>query len=328
VVATSGVIAPEANPRSLPSIGRAITNVEIYLLDETRQPVLEGEQGEIYIGGACVTAGYLHQPELTRERFIPDPFSEHQDGGWRLYKTGDQAYLLPDGQIQLVGRSDTQIKIRGYRIEPAEVTAVLNRFPEIQASVVVDVTAPAGEKKLVAYLVPAAGANIDMTILRRHLQNSLPSHMVPSLFILLDAVPLTTNGKVDRVRLPSPDSSKILWPRTIIPPRTETEARLAPIVAEILGLPEVGIDENFISLSLDSHSFLGTELTARIFSEFGIELALRTIFDAPTVHQLGLKVEARLVEAIATMSEEESLQSLDPGPPSLDAGLGEDDIVP
>ena len=311
VVATSGVISPEENPSLLPSIGRAISNVVIYLLDETRQVVQQGEQGEIYIGGAGVSAGYLHRPELTAERFIPDTFGGDQDSGLRLYRTGDQGYLLPDGQLQFVGRADTQIKIRGYRIEPEEVSAALNRQAEIQASIVVDVTAPSGEKKLVAYLVPAADTLIDMTTLRRHLQDSLPPYMIPTLFISLHTLPLTANGKVDRAALPSPSSSNILWQRTITPPGSETEKRLAPIVAEILGLPEVGIDENFFFLG--GHSFLGTQLIARISSEFGIELPLRTIFDGPTVHQLGLEVEERLVDVIAAMSEEEALQSLDAG---------------
>ena len=317
VVATSGVINPEEHPCSLPSIGRAITNVAIYLLDEMREMVPEGEQGEIYIGGAGVAAGYLHRPELTAERFVPDPFGK---SGSRLYRTGDRAYARPDGQLQFVGRTDTQIKMRGYRIEPEEVSAAMNRLAEIQASIVTDVTTPSGEKKLAAYLVPVADAEIDMTTLRRRLQGSLPSYMIPTLFISLDTMPLTANGKVDRQALPTPDAKNILWQRNITPPRTETEKRLAPIVAEILDLPEVGIDENFFFLG--GHSFLGTQLIARIASEFGIELALRTIFDAPTIYQLGLKVEEHLVAAIAAMSDEEVLQFLGPGLPSLDAGYG------
>jgi hypothetical protein len=213
---------------------------------------------------------------------------------------------------------DTEIKIRGYRIEPEEITAALNRFAEIQASVVVGVTAPSGEEQLVAYLVNAREADIDMTTLRRHLRDSLPSYMIPTRFILLPSLPLTTNGKVDRIGLPSPNSSNILWQRNFTPPRTETETRLAPIVAEILDQSEVGIHENFFFLG--GHSFLGPQLVARISSEFGIELPLSTIFDAPTIHQLGLKVEESLVEAIAAMSEEEGLQS-------RDAGWGMDDIV-
>ncbi len=309
VVATSGLIAPTESPDTLPTIGRAITNVRIFLLDENQQVVPEGTKGEIYIGGAGVARGYLNRPDLTAERFIANPFAGDQEVGSRLYRTGDQAYRLPDGQLQFLGRSDTQIKIRGYRIEPEEVSAILNRHEQIQASVVTDLTDESGEKKLVAYLVAASSAAIDMTALRRHLQESLPAYMIPTLFIVLDSLPLTANGKVDRAALPAPSGGNILWQRTITPPTTETEERLAPIVADILGLPIVGVDENFFFLG--GHSFLGTQLIARITSVFGIELPLRAIFDAPTVHQLALTVETSLLATIAAMSEEEARQSLE-----------------
>jgi amino acid adenylation domain-containing protein len=340
VVATSGRIAAKENPDPLPPIGRAITNVQIFLLDENGKIVPQGTKGEIHIGGAGVARGYLNRPELTAERFIANPFAGDQEAGSRLYRTGDQACVLPDGQLQFLGRSDTQIKIRGYRIEPEEVSAILNRHDQVQASVVTDLTDESGEKKLVAYLVTADNTAIDrsdkmdMTTLRRHLQESLPAYMIPTLFISLASLPLTANGKVDRAALPAPNATNTLWQRSITAPTTETEERLAPIVAEILGLPEVGMDENFFFLG--GHSFLGTQLIARISSEFGIELPLRAIFDAPTVHQLALTVETSLLAAIAAMSEEEVRQSLESpafmnsmdssGP--QEAGFGAEGITP
>ena len=174
--------------------------------------VAEGKQPQAYCDELAASwKAFAARLELTNERFIVNPFGGNHDAGLRLYKTGDQAYLLPDGQLQFVGRSDSQIKIRGYRIEPEEVSAVLNRHAQIQANVVVDVIDESGEKKLVAYLVPAEEAGIDMTSVRRHLQDSLPAYMIPTLFISLDSLPLTANGKVDRAALPAPDSSTILW---------------------------------------------------------------------------------------------------------------------
>ena len=302
VVATSGPVPATENPHMPPSIGHPIANTDIYILDEHLQQVPAGEPGELYIGGAGLAKGYLNRPELTNERFIPHPFSNKP--GARLYKTGDLARYLPDGQIAFLGRADFQIKIRGYRIEPDEIVSVLNRHPFISSSYVLAREDTPGDKRLVAYIVPVLGVHVSAASLREILRTYLPDYMIPSAFVLLAALPRTANGKVDRAALPAPDAKNTLRDEEVAQPGTPAEARVAEILATLLNLDHVGIDDNFFMLG--GHSLLGTQVIARVAETFGVELTLRTLFGAPTVRQLSAEIERSIVARLETMSEEEA----------------------
>jgi amino acid adenylation domain-containing protein len=305
VVATSGPVLATNNPDMPPSIGRPIANTEIYILDEHLQLVPTGEPGELYIGGIGLAKGYLNRPELTDENFIPHPFSARP--GARLYKTGDQARFLPDGQIAFLGRTDFQIKIRGYRIEPDEIVSVLNRHPFISSSYVLAREDIPGDKRLVAYIVPVFGVSVSAASLQELLSTYLPDYMIPAAFVLLTALPRTTNGKVDRGALPVPDAQNTLRDE-IAQPSTPVEARVAEILASLLNLDHVGIDDNFFMLG--GHSLLGTQVITRVSESFGVELTLRTLFGAPTVRQLSAEIERSIVARLESMSEEEALHLL------------------
>jgi acyl-CoA synthetase (AMP-forming)/AMP-acid ligase II/acyl carrier protein len=288
VVATSGHVSPQSSAETPPSIGTAITNVEIYLLDEHLRPVAPGTPGEIHVGGAGLARGYRNRPDLTSEKFIPNPFG--RDSGGRLYKTGDLARALPDGQLIFLGRVDNQIKIRGYRIEPGEIEQALSRHPQIRASVVVAREDTPGEKRLVDYIVTTPDATPTHTALRDFLRDVLPEYMLPVAFVRLDAVPLTPNGKVDRAALPAPDAANTLQDDAEAEIEcTVTEQRVAEIVGELLKLEEIGLDDNFFLLG--GHSLLGAQLIARLREAFGVEIGLRSLFEAPTVAALSAEVD-------------------------------------
>jgi amino acid adenylation domain-containing protein len=295
-----------SGPEQPPSIGRPIANTEVYILDAQRQPVSVGEPGELYIGGACLARGYRNRPELTVERFIPHPFSA--EPGARLYRTGDRACYLPDGQIAFLGRFDDQIKIRGYRIEPQEITTALNAHPAVQTSLVVAREDTPGERCLVAYVVLAPGAPPTASALRDFLGTQLPDYMVPAAFVRLEALPLTPNGKVDRAALPAPEAANTLRDEAYVAPRSPLEERLAAIVAPLLGLEQVGVDDNFFLLG--GHSLLGTQVIARVSDTFGVDLSLRSLFDAPTVAELALEVERLILAKLEAMSDEEAQRLL------------------
>ena len=307
VLVTSGRVFPTTNPQRPPSLGRPIANTQTYILDEQLQPVPIGSPGELYLGGAGLARGYLHRPELTAERFIPHPFSAVP--GARLYKTGDRACYLPDGQIAFLGRSDAQIKIRGYRIEPAEIAFLLNQHPAIQSSLVLAHEDALGEKRLIAYIVLAPGAQVSVSALQAHLRAHLPDYMLPAAFIPLKALPATANGKVDRAALPPPDEAHALREEGMPAPGTPTEARVAEIVASLLKLEYVGVDENFFMLG--GHSLLGTQVIARVADTFGVELALHTLFTAPTVRLLAVEIERSLLANLELLSDEEAERLLE-----------------
>jgi amino acid adenylation domain-containing protein len=306
VVATFGQVPPTGNPDIPPSIGRPIDNSRIYILDEHLCQVPIGVPGELYIGGAGVARGYLGHPELTAERFIADPFSSEPDA--RMYKTGDLARFLSDGQIAFMGRTDHQIKIRGYRIEPGEIVSALNRHPAIQTSIVIAREDIPGDKCLVAYLVLAAGIRITASSLREALMTSLPDFMVPAAFVSLEALPLTPNGKLDRAALPVPDQANTLRDGTFATPVTPTEERVASIVASLLHVNEVGVDDNFFMLG--GHSMLGAQLIMRIADTFGVNLSLRVLFDTPTIRRLSAEIEGLVLSRMQAMSDEEVLRLL------------------
>ncbi|HXP71896.1 MAG TPA: non-ribosomal peptide synthetase [Candidatus Dormibacteraeota bacterium] len=301
VVATSGTVLPDEHPDRVPTIGRPISNTQIFILNKNMQQVATGEPGEIYIGGAGLARGYRKRAVLTAERFVANPFSV--EPGARLYKTGDLARSLPDGQIAFLGRIDNQVKIRGFRIEPAEIEKVLDEHPGVRASSVVAREAEGGEKRLIAYFVPADKIQVKYTELRNFIGSRLPAYMMPAKFVKLDALPLNPSGKLDHAVLPSPNGENTLSDETFVEPRTITEKRVAEILGGLLELERVGAEDNFFQLG--GHSLLGTQLMARLRRAFNVDISLRGLFEAPTVAKLSAHVETLLVAKVGAMSEEE-----------------------
>ncbi len=322
VVATSGRVLPSTFPNVLPPIGSAIANTQIYLLDEHLQPVPTGAPGEIYIGGAGLARGYHNRPGLTAEKFIPNPFGA--EPGSRLYKTGDLARLLPDGQLAFLGRIDDQIKIRGYRVEPEEIVSVLNRHQNICASLVAAREDSPGDKRLIAYVVLDRDGDLTHTALRDFLREFLPDYMLPAAFVQMDGFPLTLNGKIDRAALPAPDPANILQDEASAEPCTATEQRVAEILGELLDLEEIGLDDNFFLLG--GHSLLGAQLIARLRDAFGVDIALRSLFEGPTVAALSAELD-RLVGNDRAENKQEALETDSSAPsyitqgPCLDTSL-------
>ncbi len=265
-------------------IGRPIANTEIYVLDDRLQPVPIGVPGELYIGGEGLARGYLHQPELTAERFIPHPFR----AGARVYRTGDWVRYLPDANLEFLGRRDQQVKVRGFRVELGEVEAALRGYPGVREAVAAVREDAPGDKRLVAYVVadetPAASE------WRPFLQARLPDYMVPSAVMALTALPLTANGKIDRSALPAP---AIVRETEAAAPRTEDEQRLAAIFAEILRLDQIGIHDNFFEMG--GHSLLATQAISRIRDVLHAALPLHVLFEAPTVAELALRLGPRSI---------------------------------
>lgn len=306
VVATFGRVYPALHAETPPTIGHPIDNTRIYILDEQMRPVGMGMPGELCIGGEGVARGYLNRPELTAQKFLLDPFSEKP--GAILYKTGDLACIRLDGEIEFIGRIDHQIKIRGFRIEPNEVASALNEHPYVQTSAVIAREDTPGDKRLVAYIVPVPGALITAASLRDTLIARLPDYMVPATFVTLEALPITPNGKVDRAALPPPNADNTVRDEATTMPSTPTEARVSEIVAPLLGLEEVGIDENFFMLG--GHSLLGAQLIARVAEVFEVDLSLRTLFEASTIRQLSAEIERLIIARLEMMSDEEARRLL------------------
>ena len=306
VVATSGVV-PAADSGKRPTIGRPIDNTEIHIVDEELRELGAGVAGELYIGGDGVARGYHGRADLTEQRFIPNPF----DGGRsRLYRTGDLAAWTADGEIEFLGRVDLQVKIRGFRIELDEIAHHLNRQPGVQVSAVAAREDESGEKQLIAYLVPGAGARPDAREIREALSKRLPDYMLPSVFVVLDSLPLTPNGKVDRAALPEPTGANTLaeGAGTTEAPRSPLEERLSAIVSSLLRRDHIGMDDNFFLLG--GNSLMGAQLVTRISEVFKIDLPLRVLFAKPTVGQLAAEVELRVIERIEAMSQDEAQREL------------------
>ncbi|GCF08361.1 amino acid adenylation domain-containing protein [Dictyobacter arantiisoli] len=271
-----------------PLIGRPLANVQVYLLDIYQQPVPIGVPGELCIGGEGLARGYLHQPTLTAERFVPDPFGQRP--GQRLYRTGDQARYRANGTIEFLGRQDTQVKLRGYRIELGEIEAVLNQHPQVFQNVVVVKGEEATEKQLVAYVVmdKGAGSTLNTAELRGYLKEHLPEYMIPAYFILLDALPLTPNGKVDQRALPS-DRERLHSDDAYTAPRNPIEEALLTIWSDLLDLDQIDISDNFFELG--GHSLLATQVIARLRSMLDVELPLQAFFEFPTVAGLAAQLQ-------------------------------------
>ena len=276
----------DENIRSIP-IGKPIGNTRLYILDRQMIPVPIGVVGEIYIGGDGLARGYFHRPELTAERFIAHYFDG--EPSQRLYRTGDLGRYLPDGNIEYLGRTDNQVKVRGFRIELGEIEAVLAQHPAIQQAMVLAREDTPGDRRLVAYCVATDGSSPSGYDLRSFLQQKLPDYMMPSVFVFLDSLPLTPNGKLDRKALPAPDQSRPELDDAFAAPRTPIEEILANIWAGVLKLDKVGIHDNFFHLG--GHSLLGTQVVTRIRDAFKLDLPLRTLFEAPTIHGLAQKLQ-------------------------------------
>jgi acyl carrier protein len=284
----------ESKRQTIP-VGRPIANTQIYILDSYLQPVPVGVPGELHIGGVGVARGYLNRPELTAERFISNPFGD--EPGARLYKTGDLARYMPDGNIEYLGRMDHQVKIRGFRIELGEIEAALSQHPAVRDAVVVLRQDEPTEKRLVAYMVFTEHAPT-VSELNGFLRQRLPEYMVPASFVFLDALPLTPNGKVDRRNLPAPNQCRPEQESPFVAPRSPVEELLAKIWAELLKVERVGIHDNFFELG--GHSLLITQVASRIQQAFQVHLPLRMLFDAPTIADLSMAI------ATAQLGEEDA----------------------
>ncbi|XWK89437.1 MAG: non-ribosomal peptide synthase/polyketide synthase [Phormidium sp.] len=268
------------------SIGRPIANTQIYILDSNLQPVPIGVPGELHIAGVGLAKGYLNRPELTNEKFIPNPF-----GNSKLYKTGDLARYLPDGNIEYLGRIDNQVKVRGFRIELGEIEALLNQHINVQASCVIIREDKAGDKRLVAYVIPESEQIITINELRQFLSANLPLYMIPQAFVILESLPLTPNGKIDRRALPAPDFHSEQRDKYVAP-RTQIEEKLVQIWVQILKVEQVGIYDNFFEIG--GHSLLATQIISRVQEAFNISVPLRYLFELPTIAQLSQAISKQL----------------------------------
>ncbi|MBG1270226.1 non-ribosomal peptide synthetase [Nostoc sp. WHI] len=292
-------------------LGKAIANTQVYVLDSQLQVVPIGVPGELYIGGAGLARGYINQPELTAEKFIDNPFDKLRSP--RLYKTGDLARYLPNGNIEYLGRIDHQVKIRGFRVELGEIEAVLSRHPAIYNSVVVAHEDESGNQHLIGYVVPNSKLEIPKSSnLRDFLKQKLPDYMVPAVFVMLKTLPITSNGKVDRKALPAPEQVRPELEATFVPPRTEVEQMVAVIWSEVLGLEKIGIHDNFFDLG--GHSLLLTQVTSRLYNAFGLELSLRQMLATPTIAELAIIIAEKQLEQADNELLEQMLAELEQMP--------------
>ncbi|HVR96684.1 MAG TPA: condensation domain-containing protein, partial [Thermoanaerobaculia bacterium] len=274
-----------------PAIGLPIANARVHLLDEELAPVPVGVPGELAIGGVCLARGYTGRPDLTAEKFVPDPFAGGGDEpGVRLYRTGDKVRRLADGNLDFLGRFDHQVKVRGFRVEPEEIESVLGGCPGVRQTVVLARRMGPGDTRLVAYVVPEPGAGSPV-VWRAFLRDKLPDYMVPSYFVELEALPLNANGKVDRRALPAPEAVRPDLAAAYVAPRTPLEETLAAIWSDVLGIERVGVEDDFFELG--GQSLLATQAVSRVRQAAGgVEVPLRALFEGPTVAEL-----ARIVAA-------------------------------
>jgi acyl-coenzyme A synthetase/AMP-(fatty) acid ligase/acyl carrier protein len=300
------------------SIGRPIANTQFYILDDYSQPLPLGVAGQLYIGGAGLTRGYLNRADLTAASFLPDPFSK--EPGARLYKSGDLARYLPDGNVEFLGRMDHQIKLRGFRIELGEIESVLSEHAEVLQSVVLAREDAPGDKRLVAYVVASDRAATTAHDLRAYLKEKLPEYMLPSAFVFLNAMPLTPNGKLDGNALPAPDRSGQDLEQSFVAPGNPLEETIAQIWADVLKLEKVGIHDNFFDLG--GHSLKATQVVSRVREVLRTDLSVRVLFEAPTIAELALRIGrsmpqadeleelARSLAEVEALSEEEIVRQL------------------
>jgi amino acid adenylation domain-containing protein len=271
---------------SVELIGKPLSNTQVYILDRYLQPVPIGVMGELQIGGDCLAKGYLNRPDLTAAKFIANPFSDNPNA--RLYKTGDLARYLPDGNIEYLGRIDNQVKIRGFRIELGEIEALLVKHPAVSAVAVIVREDVPGDPRLVAYIVVERVQPPTINLLREFLANQLPSYMIPAAFVLLDLLPLTPTGKIDRRALPALDPTSTQPENNFVAPSNPTQEILANIWSQILRVDRIGIHDNFFELG--GHSLLATQVISRIRQEFAIEIPLQALFEQPTIASLSDRI--------------------------------------
>jgi len=275
-----------------PPIGRPIANTKLYILDSDLQPVPIGVPGELHVSGISVARGYLRRPEMTAVKFVPDPFSKVL--GSTLYRTGDLVRYRDDGNIEFLGRIDHQVKVRGFRIELGEIEAVLNDYMMVNEGVVVAREDIPGDPRLVAYIVPKTEMNIsqqesvDINDLKQFLRRKLPEYMVPTMYVVLDSLPISPSGKVDKKALPAPDLERPSLESAFVAPRNDVEEKLTQISGQLLGIEKVGVFDNFFELG--GHSLLATQFISRVREEFGVELELRQLFETPTNAQIAEKI--------------------------------------
>ena len=301
VVATSAVLEPGSV--GAPPIGRAVAGASVYLLNEHGEQVPDGNIGEIYVGGSGVGRGYRNLPDLTGRSFMPDPFAGIP--GACMYRTGDRGVRRPDGEIEFRGRLDRQAKIRGQRVELDEIGNVLNRHQSIDFAAATTHAPEGGETQLVAYVLLKQNARVpSVHELQKLLLRNLPDYMVPAVFVRLDALPLSCNGKLDLTVLPRPTDANLLERKVARAAATEIEEKLLTIVRGILHNDACQVEDNFFLAG--GHSLLGMQLVMRLRDAFGVDLTLRQFFAAPTVERLAVLVEKTLIETIDSMSEEEA----------------------
>ncbi len=293
-------------PELTPPIGFPIWNTRMYVLDAYLEPVPVGVPGELYVAGAGLARGYLNRPSLTGQRFVADPYALVP--GSRMYRTGDLARWRSDGALEFLGRADHQVKIRGFRIEPGEIEAVLVAHPAVHEAVITAPDDQHGQKRLIAHVVGDPGQPPTTSELRDYLKTKLPEYMVPAAFVLLEALPLTANGKVDRKALPVPDTVGSQSSENFVAPRTQTEWELARIWSQLLGVDRIGIHDNFFDLG--GHSLLANQLISRMNDTFPVKLPLRRIFETPTLAGL-----AQDIQRDASGRVRESIRLLKPGSP-------------
>ncbi|HEY7202367.1 MAG TPA: non-ribosomal peptide synthetase, partial [Candidatus Dormibacteraeota bacterium] len=276
-----------ASMAEAPPIGGPLPNVRVHVLDRHLAPAPVGVTGDLYVGGVGLARGYRNRAGLTAERFVPDPFG---GPGARLYRTGDLARRLPDGGLRYAGRVDHQVKVRGFRVELGEIEAALAALPGVREAVAAVGERRPGEAQLVAYVVPARmGAELDERALRRDLEGSLPAHMVPSVFVVMPALPLSPNGKVDRSALPDPeDIDTVAGPFSA--PQSPVEELVAAIWAEALGVGRVGREDDFFEIG--GHSLVAAEVLDRVRDRLGVTLRMRALFDNPVLSEFATAVQA------------------------------------
>ncbi|HEX8150236.1 MAG TPA: amino acid adenylation domain-containing protein [Pyrinomonadaceae bacterium] len=314
-----GAATADAGGHVVP-IGRPVANTRLYILDAHLRPVPAGVAGDLYLGGVQLARGYHRRPDMTAEKFIPDPYSD--EPGARIYSTGDLARYLPDGNVEFLGRVDHQVKIRGFRIELGEVESALAAHEGVRECVVLArEDGAAGEKRLVAYVVAAESQAPSVAELRGFLAGRVPEYMIPAAFVALDSLPLTPNGKLDRKALPAPDGARPSLGPPYVEPRTPVEVELAELWRVLLGVERVGARDHFFELG--GHSLLLTQLASRIKKSFRVGLPLRTLFDAPTLDAMAQAVVARQVDQVEKPKIEELLKRLRQlSPDEMKAQLG------
>jgi amino acid adenylation domain-containing protein len=269
-------------------IGKPLANTEIYLLDANLEPVPTGIPGELCVGGGGVALGYLNRPELNELRFVPNPFN--QDPNSRMYRTGDLARWLPGGDVEFLGRADRQLKIRGFRIEPGEIEAALERQSSVRTAAVVLWEPQPNDPRLAAYLEPNGGGDLpDRQTLRDDLAAELPAYMLPSVFVVLESMPFTPNGKLDYGALPAPDPAQLSEGRRSVEPSTDTERAVIEIWRELLTTDSFGVEDDFFALG--GHSLLAIQVITRVEARLGVGLTIRTIFESPTVVALSRAID-------------------------------------